>query len=73
MLEMNDRTSAPTTKTTMTVPQPIGLEAIRAPHFGHVSALELTSLSHSLHLMSAIFYDSLRSQPWLIEKVGFRG
>ena len=63
MLEMNDRTSAPITKTTMTVPQPIGLEAIRAPHFGHVSAFELTSLSHSLHLMSAIFLVSRGRRP----------
>ena len=38
----------------MSVPHPIGLAATRAPHFGQVSAFELTSVPHSLHLMSAI-------------------
>ncbi len=38
----------------MSVPQPIDLAATRAPHFGQVSAFELTSVLHSLHLMSAI-------------------
>jgi hypothetical protein len=59
MLEKTEMIIPPKKTTPMRVPQPIGLAATRAPHFGHVSALELTSAPHSLHLMSAIVVISL--------------
>ena len=43
-------------------PQPAGLRATLAPHFGQVSAFELTSLPHSLHLISAIESPSVALQ-----------
>lgn len=52
--EKTEMITPPKKMTPMSVPQPIGLAATRAPHFGHVSAFELTSVPHSLHLMSAI-------------------
>lgn len=54
MFEKTEMIIPPKNMTPMSVPQPIGLAAIRAPHFGQVSAFELTSVPHSLHLMSAI-------------------
>lgn len=50
----------------MTEPHPIGLSATFAPHLGQVSAFELTSAPHSLHLISAIVIIPLsagRSRP----------
>jgi hypothetical protein len=35
-------------------PHPIGFDAMRTPHFGHVSTLELTSVLHSLDLINDI-------------------
>lgn len=54
ILEKAEMMTTPRITTPMSVPQPIGLAATRAPHLGQVSASELTSVSHSLHLISAI-------------------
>ena len=54
MLEKTEIIIPPKNMTPISVPHPIGFAATRAPHFGQVSAFELTSVPHSLHLMSAI-------------------
>lgn len=41
-------------KSAKILPHPIGFDAIRTPHLGQVTALELTSVLHSLHLINDI-------------------
>jgi len=67
MLEKTEMIIPPKKMTPISVPQPIGLAATRAPHFGQVSAFELTSVPHSLHLMSAIVV--LSSGKWKLPTV----
>jgi hypothetical protein len=54
MLENIEMMIAPKNATPTSVPQPIGFFPTLAPHLGHVSASELISAPHSLHLINAI-------------------